>query len=230
MAKMELATADPLDTALTEQNQTEIEVPELAGPKLSARTERVIEAIRPSILAFTRQYGSYSNMGSLLMQRRKEIAPKFMKAFHTWQKETNGDFTQFVRLLDPATPIERDEYRHYRTYQACQYLKRLESMRERTERALAEGRDPAEFDQRATQGDAVTRLVASLLPVIPAADHDTLWSALQHELHWTVRQISRLKETALDAEPLIIVRAPKKDVRIRLVHPIPVPEALPLSA
>lgn len=190
--------------------------------KLTAKTERAIETVKQVVLSFSRQYGTLTDLTSTLTMKRKELAPRFMKAFHLWQAETGGDFAQFVRHLDPKMPFEREEYRHYRTYQACQYLRRLESQRERQEVLVAQGLDPAaETEARASQGDAVTRLVASLLQTIPTNEQSKLWQALQHELRWTERQVERLKESAEDAEPLIIVRTPMKGVKIQLVHPVP---------
>ena len=189
---------------------------------LSGKTERAIEAIKAQVLSFSQAYTAYTDLGSTLVLRRKEIAPKFMKAFAMWQEETpNGDFVGFVRHLDPNTPLEREAYRAYRTFQACQYLKRLNAVQERKELAVSEGRSMASDGPRPlSQGDAVARLVASLLPVIPQSEQGKFWAGLQHELHWTERQIEKLQESISSVEPLVMIKVPNRGVIIRLVHPI----------
>lgn len=144
---------------------------------LSAKTQALIDDVRPG-------FTSYVSDLSEVLSTRKELAPRFGKAFDAFRDETKQSFVAFVRLLDPSVPKERDDYRNHASYQAAQYLRRLLSAPKRSKRG----------PKAATPLIALARLVATVLPVV---DRDgAIWTAFVAEMHWSERQASRVQALA----------------------------------
>lgn len=100
--------------------------PEAAGPTpsptatltVSKKTQTLLDEVKAGFGHFTADF-------NLLMSSRAELAPRFMRALTAWQAETGGTFIAFVRILDPAMPHARNDYRNHRSYQAALYLQAL---------------------------------------------------------------------------------------------------------
>ena len=160
---------------------------------LSTKTSSLIEGIRRPFLSFSKDFAG-------LVHSKAELAPKFMKAFRAWEKETDGTFVAFIRVLDPSVGEDRDDYRAHKTYQAADYLRRLDSRPEPEERT---GTSPA------THLLGLTRVVATILDLVAEDQQPRLWAALEKELHWTDTQIDRLKAKVGETEPIARLRPPK---------------------
>lgn len=178
---------------------------EVAPPQLSAKVTRQIDAIRGSFSSYVRDF-------TALVERRAELAPKFMKAFGAYQAETGMTFVSFCRQLDPTIPEAQKEYRNHRAYQAAEYLRRLVAR-------AAQKRTAAEEGETSTRPippmDALARFLASIIPSI--ADPSKLWSVLETECHWSDRQVNRLKTVVEQSHPLIHLQG-VKNARIRIEH------------
>jgi hypothetical protein len=190
---------------------------EVAPPALSTKLTRQIDAIRGPFASFTRDF-------SALVERREELAPKFMKAFGAFQAETTLTFVSFVRHLDPSVPEGRNDYRNHRAYQAADYLRRL--VARRTQKANAEGGEQAQASRPTPPMDVLARFMAALIPAV--ADASKIWQALETELNWTDRQVSRLKSLTEMAHPLLHLQG-VKNARVRIEH-TPEPSTVQQSA
>lgn len=149
------------------------------GDTLSAKTSGLIDDIRKPFVEFSKGY-------RLLEESRAELAPRFLKAFASWQADTGGTFIGFVRVLVPEVPEARDGYRAHPAYLAADYLRRL--------RSQASRQQVDESERPATAFVALARVYATLMPLV---DPDgLLWQSIVKELHWTETQAERLQKLA----------------------------------
>lgn len=153
----------------------------------SARTKRLMEAVRRPLLAFAEDF-------SAVTASRADLAPKFMRAFAGYATDTGGTFIAFVRDLDPAVPPDRDGYRAHQTYQAADYLRRLEA---RATQDTAEDRLAP-----ASPVDVIASLIASMALVVD--DPESIWTAFQTSLHWTPARITSLQKRVAETKPLLV--------------------------
>lgn len=150
-------------------------------PGLSVRVTTQIAALRTPFMAFSEGFAQ-------LTVSRADLAPRFIKVFEAWKKETNGTFVLFVHTLDPKMPMERDSYRNHPTYQAADYLRRLQTGTART-------REPVPLAERpVTPLLALARLVATVMPAVDPTGN--IWDTFVHAMHWTDRQSERIKVLA----------------------------------
>jgi hypothetical protein len=161
---------------------------------LSAKVKNAMDAIKQPFMSFAKGL-------SAINQKRGELAPRFMKAFGFWQAETGGTFVQFVRAIDPSIGEKRDEYRNHPTYQAADYLRRLQGAAGRTQT-----NDGQEQVQQTSPTDALARFMATLLNMIPEGRHAVIKTAMEQELHWDTRRIENLFKTATNVVPIFEVR------------------------
>lgn len=157
-----------LDTAMT--------APVDAVTTLSPKLANVIEALRRPFKAFV---GSFRD----LTTTRAELAPPFMEAFEAFEAETEGTFIQFCRLVDPAIPADRAQYRNDPAYQAATYLRRL--VQQMAIKPRRRGPKPA------TPLVALARFVATVLPLVDPTG--VIWTAFVQEMHWSERQAKQVK-------------------------------------
>lgn len=182
---------------------------------LSAKLQKMVDAIR-------KPFNSYLKEFTIMQASREELAPKFMQTARAWQAEQNKDFVAFVRYLVPEIGTGR-EYRSHRAYQAADYLRRLDNQ----VRARAEGGGRRVAGRRglgragaATAADALARVLKSFLPIIPEAQQRHLWEAMQAQLGWTERQVSRLDTQVETVEPIVDIRGRQLD-NLRLTVHVP---------
>lgn len=149
---------------------------------LSHVTARLVAAIRDDFGAFVDSFAS-------LTTDRNTFAPKFMKAFGAWTKETGESFVGFVRLLDPKVPADRDGYRAHASYQAADYLRRKQA-----DAGRAATTETPEGERPVSLNTALVYLLATVMPVVDPTG--SIWTAFVHEMHWTPEQAQRLKERA----------------------------------
>jgi hypothetical protein len=181
-------------------------------PDLSAKVSKAIDAIKKPFASYVKDFTS-------LAARREELAPQFMKAFGMWQAETAGTFVDFVRHLVPEIPATRAEYRSHRAYQAADYLRRLVGNAQRRPRTMAERQEAP-----APPTDALSRILASFMPLLPDNQKAHLWEALESQLHWTPRQIQRVQTQVEHVDPLVEIRGRTiENLRVSI------PEATPES-
>ena len=105
--------AQPVDTTATETAQV-----------MSAATRKLVDGVRD-------QFKGFVDGMNILLARRAELAPKFMKAARAYMAEMNANFIDFVRELDPTVPETAKEYRNNPVYNAAVYLKRLTDAQQR---------------------------------------------------------------------------------------------------
>lgn len=155
---------------------------EIAEP-LTAATRRLVDGIRDEFDGFVDGYIA-------LEADRDKIATHFMRAFNAWQKETDGTFVGFVRLLVPKVPEDRDGYKAHPAYQAADHLRRkvADAQRER------ETPEVAEEDRPASTLTALERLIATVMPIIDPTG--SIWSAFVKELNWSEEQAQRIRDRA----------------------------------
>lgn len=174
-----------LETAERERKKgAPIPPPSMLGI-VSTKTQKVVDAIKKPFLSFAKEFGS-------LVQTREELSPKFMRAFGLWASETNGTFVTFVRTLDPSIPENREGYRGHRTYQAAEYLRRLQARGPRIRKERPE-------DAAVSPIGMLARTVASVLPMVDAT---AFWQAFIAEARWTPRQVTRFQSLVATAKPI----------------------------
>lgn len=176
----------------------------VVGVILTAKTKALVEGIRKPFMDFSEGY-------RLLTVNRRELAPMFMKAFGAWQGETAGSFIAFVRVLVPAVPEAREDYRAHPAYQAADYLRRLGGARESTVEAV-----PVE-DRPATPYVALARVWATIVPLIDPEGTvaHRLLEVIAKELHWTEQQVERIESLAESQGPVKLSPAVKKQLSAR---------------
>ena len=178
---------------------------------LSAKLRKTVNNLR-------RAFSSYVDEFKIVSESRAELAPKFMKAFHDWGKETGGGtFAQFVRLFVPDLPEqsrskpESQGYRDHPAYQAAEYLRRLAGRRQNAE---GERETPVERSHRIANAPvsptvAMARAMKTIMTLVPPDQARTLFDSLKAQLHWPDRTISRIENEARNIEPLVILREPR---------------------
>lgn len=180
---------------------------------LSAAAKRTIEKVRTNFRAFTDGF-------SLLAGKREELAPKFMKAYEVYRSEAGPEatFVDFVRLLAPEVPADRDGYKAHRSYQAADYLRRLDASQRAAQQEKPEG--PEHAPTRPL--DAVARLLGSIMPMLPEDQRAKVWEALRSELHWSDRIVSKVQKAVEDVLPLLQTSTPRgvpmPAMKVRIVH------------
>ncbi len=148
---------------------------------VSARTRKLIDAV-------TEQFKSYASARITLGQTASKLAPKFMQAFDAWHTETAGKFIEFVHLVDPSVPMQRELYRANGTYQAADYLRRLVAL---SEAEPSTPRDP-NAPKPVSPLEAIARLITTIAPLVDNVD--IIWEAFLKELHWSDNQVSRVRK------------------------------------
>ena len=172
----------PAEVAFTPSPQPPAEV------VLSKKTTALVEEVKVG-------FGAFSSDFNLLTSGRAELAPRFMRAFDAWQKETSGTFVAFVRILDPALPNGRTDYRNHSSYQAALYLQGLATRQ--TEPARPTGKEPI------APLRALARVLATILPLID--DRGILWATFLKQLHWSEAQVTKLKNMVEHEKALMIL-------------------------
>lgn len=168
-------------------------------PDLTAKVRKAVDAIKKPFTTYVKDFAA-------LAASRETLAPMFMKACGLWQAETAGTFVDFVRFLVPEIPATRAEYRSHRAFQAADYLRRLQGNAARRPRTTAE-----RATAPAPPTDAISRLLAALVPIIPDSQQANLWNALKTELHWTDRQVQRIQTQVEHVDPLFEIRGRSLD-------------------
>jgi hypothetical protein len=185
-------------------------------PELSAKAQKAVNEIRKPFTSFVRNFES-------LAVTREQLAPKFMKAFGLWQADTGGTFVAFVRYIDPSVPADRVGYRMNRVYQAADYLRRL--VGNVSKRAA----DPTAESQAAPvpPGDALARILAAMMSIIPEKQQNVIYEAMKAELNWSDRQIQGIQNRVEHTDPLVEIKGRTLE-NLRLS--IPEPEAASAAA
>ena len=154
---------------------------------LSKKTTALLEEVKVG-------FGAFSSDFNLLTSGRAELAPRFMRAFEAWQKETAGTFVAFVRILDPALPNGRNDYRNHSSYQAALYLQGLATRGDKP--AVVAGKAPI------APLRALARVLATILPLID--DKGILWATFLKQLHWSPAQVAKLQHM-VDSEKALMI-------------------------
>lgn len=163
----------------------------LTEPHPSSATMKLLLHLRP-------KFQNYVGDFSLASESRAALAPRFMKVFHLWQKDTGSTFVAFVRTLDPSIPEDRDGYRSHPSYQAAEHLKSLGVEGEQTP-GKSTGPVPA------TPLEACGAILAAVLPLV--SDREKLATALRRRLHWSEGQVTRALTMAEESKPLLQIAA-----------------------
>ena len=185
--------AQPVDTTATETAQV-----------MSAATRKLVDGVRD-------QFKGFVDGMNILLARRAELAPKFMKAARAYMAEMNANFIDFVRELDPTVPETAKEYRNNPVYNAAVYLKRLTDAQQRAERSggtVTNGVANA-GPQPVPAMSALARLIAAIKPLVPEDQLPKLWEVIARELNWSDAQRDRLQRLVDQAAPLFATRTPK---------------------
>lgn len=169
--------------------------------RLSAKTTRAVDVIRVTFRAFVTDFAR-------ITVSREELAPKFMKTFNQWQAESGGTFVDFIRLLVPDVPHDREGYRAHSAYQAADYLRRLVQQEARTGSTPTE-RAEAIRNRPVSPRVALARIVASIMPLIDPSALEALWKAMHDQLNWSDGQVAGIKTLVTDETPLVRIRAPR---------------------
>lgn len=142
------------------------------------RIATMVRKLQPMFMAFAEGL-------THLTTARSDLAPKFMKTFEAWAKETGGTFVEFVQQLDDKVPSDREGYKAHTSYMAADYLRRLQARLRQPREPVPEGERPV------TPLVALAKIVATVLPAVDPTG--TIWAAFIAELHWSPEQAERLK-------------------------------------
>jgi hypothetical protein len=151
------------------------------APELSAATSKLLSGIRDD-------FGAYRDNFTSLTMDRATFAPKFMRVFDAWAKETGGNFVGFVRQLDPKVPEDRDGYKAHPSYAAADNLRRLNAQAGREQPEIPEDERPVSMNT------ALVYLVATVMPFVDP--NGSIFAAFAKQMNWTDEQAQRIKERA----------------------------------
>lgn len=167
-----------------------------AEDELSAKTQHAIDEIR-------RPFGDYVKGFINLEAKRRDLAPKFMKAANLWQAEVGGTFVEFVRMLHPEIGDTVKEYKAHPAYQAADYLRRVSSQRAMQ---TVEGGTGQQADRVETPMVVLERVLASLLPKLPEKESDKLFTFIKEQCNWSDQRIETLRNRVSEVDPLVEIR------------------------
>lgn len=181
---------------------------------LPAVVQKQIDAVTKPFFAFAKAYGD-------LAVTRAKLAPQFMKACAGWQAETSGTFVEFVRLLDPTVPADREARKAHKVYNAAEYLRRLITRRDVGGAATKPVR---------SRLSDLARLIKTLIPIV--RDEQALWQGISVELGLAPRQITRLRKEVAAVEPILDLRrvTPQPVKVVHMATAPPVTTAAPAAA
>ena len=183
----------------------------LSHNPISRALTSTLDDLRDLFLPYVRTY-------DVLFERRRDLAPTFMRAFERWQRETGRSFVAFVQQLDSTVPSEKAAYASHRSYQASLYLKRLVEAPE-TVAGRAERRSRTPLDMLAI-------VVKSALPLVRPHEA-TFWSSFSASSRWHQRDVVALQRRVGRARPIALrpdvprlVREGRREVRSFGTSPI----------
>jgi len=198
-------------------------VKEDAGKGITAKTKRLIEGIEKRFSTYVKNFIGVRKSG-------EELAPEFMKAFNQWASEVGrgATFVKFVQMLDDSVPIrsrtQGDEqgYRDHRTYQAADYLRKINAgTRSRSTAGAGDAEGTQAGKRAATVSNPVLRVLAALQNLLPMGQRHTLWEATMQEFGWNQQQVQKAQAQINDQKvtPLVIANATRNLDRLRLTIP-----------
>lgn len=178
--------------------------------RLSDETKRTISRVRGA-------WNEYVNAFATMTARRVDLAAPIMEAFASAFKDNGGKltFVDFLRVLDPSIPENRDDedgkvgYRNHRGYQAGIYLQRLHLAAMRAEAG------PRRQRRRINATQQLARVLATILPLV--RDVDALWRGVKTEYQLDDEQIKRLRAATDAVQPLLKLPEGRK-APVRIIH------------
>ena len=159
----------------------------------SAKLRAAIDELRPA-------FGDLGQGLDQLTRKRVEIAPRFVRAYELWRRETKRPFIAFVHELDPTMPVNnRSVYRQHRSYRAAQYLRQLAEQPEKV--AGPRGLTPLAML-------AVT--IKSFLPLCGSVKEQRLaLEALTRTSRWREVEVRKLVAKIRRAKAISLPNAPR---------------------
>jgi len=200
------------------------------SPKLSAKVQKAIDKVKRPFADFVKGY-------TVIAQKRAELAPLFMNAFHLWANEVGrgASFVRFVQVMFPEVPSHRDDkdgvkgYRNNAIYQSAEYLRRLNN---NTGNRSGGAGDGSQADgskssggngnvRRVAVSSPLMTLMATVLAIIPEKQQLTVWQAAQSRFGWNQDTLKRAQDAVKAETALIEIHGRNLD-RLRLSIPTPV--------
>jgi hypothetical protein len=160
----------------------------------SVKLRNQLEELRPAF----RELGQGFEQ---LTRKRAEIAPLFMRVYHTWRRETKRPFIAFVHELDPSMPVnDRKAYREHRSYRAAGYMLQLA---EQPEQAAKPPRGLTPLAMLAVA-------IKSFLPLCGSVkDQKLVLEALMKTSRWGERDIHKVTIKIRNAKPISLPNLPR---------------------
>lgn len=172
--------------------------------QVSSELRDTVNMLRAKVLEFGEAF-------AIVTTKKADIAEAFMDGFTLWQHETQRSFVDYVRAIDSNVPQDREGYRVHKTYMACDYLRRSQTV----------GRGgPRNASAAPTRSNAVgrmARLLATILSIVKESEHAAIWQALAGELDLKPRQITNLQNAVKATEPLFKLPI-KRQITAEVVH------------
>lgn len=181
---------------------------------LKGAVKRTFEDLKKPVATLSASFGVFK-------EKAASLAPKVMGLYAKILSEAadagiSFTFVDFVRLFDPALPEKAEDYRKAKSYYTLDYLRNVQ----RPKRAGKQG-------QRDVATDESARLIATLLQVFRAEDHETLWGIIADEFRMASgdaskkeRRIKLLKARVEKAQPLIDLSKRMKPIHLELAQVI----------
>lgn len=165
--------------ATTQAAQTGADEPEAT---ISVRTRKLIDAVK-------RSFKTYAHDMTEVFKTKQDLAPDFMKAYTSFEKDTGGSLIDFVREIDPNVPADRAGYRAHSSYRAAENLRRI------VQQATQAAKPKVPKEQRPVPPMlALAKLVATVLPKLDPTG--AIYAAFVKEMRWTEQQAARLQTLA----------------------------------
>lgn len=164
--------------------------------------------LRKQINDLRKPFSLYQSGFSAMNEKREDLAPRFMAAYHQFAKENGGSFPDFVRELDPTVPVESrgpNGYLKHSAFMAATYLRRLKGRRDKGKNRAQPARNNTEI-----QG----RLIATCLQTLKPSEVPAFWEGFEKAFHLSKRQITTLQTYVEGMKPLFTLHVKPQAFRL----------------
>jgi hypothetical protein len=152
-------------------------------------------------------------------EKLADLAPRVVKLFTSLQAEHETmTFVDFCRLFDPTVPTHAADrgaergYRNHPTYYTLNYMRRVVQLNG------ANRQRGGQQGVRDSAADGLARSLATILQVVDTSSVEKVWKALQDELGFSERIMTRLRKRVEQTEPLFKMQLAKPAKVGNVIH------------
>lgn len=186
--------------------------------------------VRDGIAGLKKTVAGLAKDLAVFREKALDAAPRLMKVFKLACAENDDlKWIDFVRLFDPTVPAwpKVDDtrgpgYQAHKTFNAMQYMKRLEDTKGRRGQKNADGTTQV-------RGGAADTLAAILgmVAALPGLDMERIYTTIKSRANYSDKALNNLKRRVERVTRIADVEVSKGEVHIVRVHAAPATETEP---